>query len=89
MLPRDLIEDRGLGIERSDKVVVVQVTSRHQHVGRADAARPLEFLAQVLVERDLLAPLVTRGMLRFSHHRHRQHPRCGVTAATATAARRY
>ena len=31
MLPRDLIEDRGLGIERSDKVVVVQVTSRHQH----------------------------------------------------------
>jgi hypothetical protein len=26
-----IIEDRGLGIERSDKVVVVQVTSRHQH----------------------------------------------------------
>src|SRR5260370_34855481 len=26
-----VIEDSGLGIERSDKVVVVQVTSRHQH----------------------------------------------------------
>ena len=26
-----IIEDRGLGIERTDKVVVVQVTSRHQH----------------------------------------------------------
>jgi hypothetical protein len=26
-----IIEDRGLGIERGDKVVVVQVTSRHQH----------------------------------------------------------
>jgi tautomerase-like protein len=26
-----IIEDRGLGIERSDKIVVVQVTSRHQH----------------------------------------------------------
>jgi len=26
-----IIEDRGLGIERSDKVVVVEVTSRHEH----------------------------------------------------------
>jgi tautomerase-like protein len=26
-----ITEDRGLGIERSDKIVVVQVTSRHQH----------------------------------------------------------
>ena len=26
-----IIEDEELGIERSDKVVVVQVTSRHQH----------------------------------------------------------
>ena len=26
-----IIEDRGLGIERSDKIVVVQVTSRPQH----------------------------------------------------------
>jgi hypothetical protein len=45
------------------RAIVADVGDRHHDIGEADATRLLKFLAQVLVERDLLAPLVvmTRG----------------------------
>src|SRR5215831_16036780 len=67
---RDVAEPRSafdeLGAAKPErKAIVANVDDRHHDIGGADAARPLELLAQVLVERDLLAPpvVMTRGNL--------------------------
>ena len=51
-----IIEDRGLGIERSDKVVVVQVTSRHQHERSARRSRSTRTCARNSSGRAASAP---------------------------------